>query len=187
MTQLIIVSGWPASGKSTLAKALVARLRWDLLAKDEIKEALFDTLGQGDREWSRCLSEAAYGVMFRLAHTRLAAGLSLILEANFEAERHGDRLATLIAGTQCRALELHCHTDPALLLERAQARATDGTRHPGHRDGALLSELERVYRGSEQHALGIAHALIEVATGPQAYATEEVVEQIVQALSSSAC
>lgn len=41
----MLVGGWPGSGKSTLAAALAAELGLRLLAKDEIKEALMDSLG----------------------------------------------------------------------------------------------------------------------------------------------
>jgi 2-phospho-L-lactate transferase/gluconeogenesis factor (CofD/UPF0052 family) len=41
----VLIGGIPGSGKSTLAVALAAELRLPLLAKDEIKEALMDALG----------------------------------------------------------------------------------------------------------------------------------------------
>jgi 2-phosphoglycerate kinase len=41
----VLVGGWPAAGKSTLARSLAAELELPLLAKDEIKEALMDGLG----------------------------------------------------------------------------------------------------------------------------------------------
>jgi uridine kinase len=50
-TPIIGVAGPPASGKTTLARAISEELRLPLIAKDAIKERLYDALGPGDREW----------------------------------------------------------------------------------------------------------------------------------------
>ena len=42
----VLIGGIPGSGKSTLAIALAAELELPLLAKDEIKEALMDAVGE---------------------------------------------------------------------------------------------------------------------------------------------
>ena len=41
----MLVGGWPASGKTTLARALAVELGAPYLSKDEVKEALMDALG----------------------------------------------------------------------------------------------------------------------------------------------
>jgi predicted kinase len=41
----VLVGGWPASGKTTLARVLADELRLPYLSKDEVKEALMDALG----------------------------------------------------------------------------------------------------------------------------------------------
>ena len=47
---LIVVTGAPGSGKSTVAVPLARRLGVPLIAKDDIKEALWDHIGPGDRD-----------------------------------------------------------------------------------------------------------------------------------------
>ena len=42
---ILLVSGAPASGKSTLARALAQIFAYPLISKDTIKESLFDSLG----------------------------------------------------------------------------------------------------------------------------------------------
>lgn len=64
---LIVVSGAPGTGKSTIAAAVAADLGWPLLALDPIKEALADVLGLGDEDWSDQVGEAAAEVVFRLS------------------------------------------------------------------------------------------------------------------------
>ena len=77
---LVIVSGFPGSGKTTLSRALATELAWPLLSKDDIKEALFDVLGTGDLAHASKLSRAAHVAMYALARTMPTA----ILEAFFQ-------------------------------------------------------------------------------------------------------
>src|SRR5690348_5875164 len=79
--QFVLVSGAPAAGKTTLARSLAPLLGLSLIAKDDIKEALFDALGgpPGDLAWSRKVGGAAMETLWRLAEQSAGA----ILEANF--------------------------------------------------------------------------------------------------------
>jgi hypothetical protein len=61
---LVVVTGLPGSGKSTLSHELAARLALPLIAKDRYKEILFDVLGIGDRSWSRQLGLAAIALQY---------------------------------------------------------------------------------------------------------------------------
>jgi hypothetical protein len=56
---LIVVSGAPGTGKSTIAAALGAALRFPVLSLDPIKEALADVLGLGGEDWSNQVGDAA--------------------------------------------------------------------------------------------------------------------------------
>jgi predicted kinase len=64
---LVIVSGAPGSGKTTLARRLGAALRLPLLLKDDLKEALYESLGADDREQSRQLGRASYDLLAPIA------------------------------------------------------------------------------------------------------------------------
>ena len=64
----VLIGGLPGSGKSTLAIALAAELELPLLAKDEIKEALMDALGDPPTiAESQRLGRAAVLAMLRVA------------------------------------------------------------------------------------------------------------------------
>ena len=58
---LIVVSGAPGTGKSTIAAALGAARRFPVLSLDPIKEALADVLGLGGEDWSNQVGDAALG------------------------------------------------------------------------------------------------------------------------------
>ena len=76
----VMVSGPPASGKSTLAPEIAAALRLPLVAKDVIKEALMDTLPVPDVAASRQLGRAAVQAMLAVS---AASPVGAVLESNF--------------------------------------------------------------------------------------------------------
>ncbi len=53
--RLVIVGGAPATGKTTLARALGTSLGLPVITKDDVKEALATPFPTGDRDWSRQL------------------------------------------------------------------------------------------------------------------------------------
>jgi predicted kinase len=57
--RLIIVTGLPATGKTTLARELATRLRVPMLAKDAIKEPLMSAFHASDRAQSTAHSRDA--------------------------------------------------------------------------------------------------------------------------------
>ena len=81
---LIILSGLPASGKSTVARMLQTAFPYPILEKDRIKECLFDTLGFQSHEEKRRLDAAAARILLQTAEELLAAGGSVILDNNFD-------------------------------------------------------------------------------------------------------
>lgn len=133
---LLVVSGPPASGKTTLGRLLAERLGWPLLEKDAFKEALFDTLGTGDADWSRRLSEAAFARQYAAAHGILAGGRSVVLEGNFRLS-HCPALTALAERGGAELAQVACRASPRTLEARLAARQAGGLRHPGHADGAL--------------------------------------------------
>ena len=130
---LILITGPPCSGKSTLAARLSRDTGRPVVAKDRYKEMLFDVLGTGDAAWSRRLSMVAFDMQLSVAEAVLAAGQSLLLDGNFTAVEHASRLSTLAAG-DARTLQVACEASAGVLAERQRLRARAATRHPGHLD-----------------------------------------------------
>lgn len=134
--RLILVTGAPASGKSTLANRLVARYPCVRLDKDTIKEALFEVLGTGDARWSRSLSDASFAVLFALAAPLLARGQALLLEGNFRPGEHEAPLGRLLAAQPAACAQILVDAPAELRAARLRGRAHDAGRHPGHADAA---------------------------------------------------
>jgi predicted kinase len=130
---LVVVSGPPASGKTTVSRALAEALGIPHVARDAIKENLFDTLGTGDREWSRQLGRASWSLLLRVMDWVLATGGPALVENNFLPDA-GDEIRQYLRDHRYRAVEVVCEAPTDVLLERFRNRAQDGSRHPGHVD-----------------------------------------------------
>jgi predicted kinase len=142
MTQqgVFLVTGLPATGKTTLARALARALAVPLLAKDGIKEPLLQILGAADPAASRRLSNASFAALFALAQEQLAAVGAVVLEGNFRPGEHEDALRALLAPHAALSAQVLCRVPEPLRQARLAARAADATRHPGHRDAVWVAQ-----------------------------------------------
>ena len=127
----ILVSGMPASGKSTMAAYLSGALGIPMFSKDAIKERLYDSVGFRSRAEKVQLGVAAMRILYDCARACLSCGQSVILENNFEiASREG--LDALVADCPCRVIVVHMTGDLRALYARFAARDRSASRHRGH-------------------------------------------------------
>ena len=131
MKRAILVNGVPASGKSTVARAVSDRFGWPLFALDTVKEPFFAEIGPVDRAVNRKLGRAAYAAIFNTV-----AGFpdpsTVIVEAWFgfqPAEVLSEHLAHAGIGA---TVELWCHAPPEVTGDRYAARVPHRpASHPG--------------------------------------------------------
>lgn len=161
---LVVVSVMPASGKTTVARALSRRLLLPLIAKDDIKEQLYDALGPGDIAWSERLGAATYALIFAVARSILATGTGAIVEANFFRGQESD--FELLP--ECRVVQVHCEAPLVVLVDRYRGRV----RHPGHHDDQKVAELAARFESGAHAPLDLPGNLVRVDT------TELVDEQL---------
>jgi predicted kinase len=102
-----------------------------VIAKDEIKEYLFDTIGFRCYEEKTALDIAASNIMMYSAARILDAGCSVILDNNFE-DRNMDNLKKLVAGHPCNVVTVRFNCDIEEAYRRFVLRDKDPSRHPGH-------------------------------------------------------
>ncbi|MBR7831853.1 AAA family ATPase [Actinospica durhamensis] len=135
--RIVIISGAPGSGKTTLAGPLAAELGLPLFTKDTVKETLDDMLGDQRRdgvEWSSRLGAAAMELLWRLAGDAPAC----VLEANFLPghERQRQKLSELTQGGLL--VEVYCACPAKVADSRYQARHGTPARHRIHTNNMTL-------------------------------------------------
>jgi predicted kinase len=154
---LVVVTGPPGSGKTTIAGRARALSGLPLIAKDAIKERLGEELGVTSPADSKRLGSAVFGLMGDLLRELLERGVSLVIEGNFSvAYPLFDDLPP------ARVVQIHVSAPSDVLLRRMRER--DAERHPVHYDAEVAEEvLERLARG-EWEPLPLDGELIRIDT-----------------------
>ena len=161
-----MISGAPGTGKTYLARRLAEALPVVVLEKDAIKETLFDSVGEGDREWSKKLGGATFALLRMLVESYLKAEQSVVAEAAFWSEYERPWLDRMKESYDFDTLELHCHADPEIVIERFIRRAESDERHSGHQSGMSREALEGEIRGQLERygALTAGDGLVRIDT-----------------------
>jgi glucokinase len=159
----VVLSGLPGSGKSTVARRLAPILGLSVLDKDDILDALFDSLGVGDAAWRSKLSRAADEVFCRVAPS-LGEAILVSWWRHPDATGDSGTPTTWLQSLPGGVLEIHCVCPPQLAAARFAARQ----RHAGHLDAmrdvqSIAEEFERV---AVLGPLGFAPVL-QVSTDPE--------------------
>lgn len=181
---LIIISGLPCTGKTTLGRKLSEHFRIPLISRDELKEALLDSLGTGDLAWSKKLGAASYKLLYRLLETQICGRCPLVIESNFYPEYDVAPLAAYIRDQSLRAIQVYCRCAPDRLIERFNARATSLERHAGHADTNRINEIGERVQKRPDYILPLDVPLIIFDTTHR-FDYADVISQIVGALKSA--
>ncbi|MCD4704502.1 ATP-binding protein [bacterium] len=161
---LIIISGLPCTGKTTLSKKIADKFKLPLINKDSIKESLFDSLGFKDREWSKKIGIASYKTLYQIIELLLQTKQSFIVESNFKPEFDNQKFQNLQNKYKFETLQIICETKGKILLERFQKRSESGERHPGHVDHLNYDEFKKILLSEEYEALDIDSKILNINT-----------------------
>ncbi len=129
---LVAVMGLPASGKTTLARALAGRLGLVHLSSDVIRKELAglrptehveEAFGKG--LYGATMTRLTYAALLRRAGRWLRRDQSVVLDATFGRPTHRAALIQLARRSRARLVVLHCRADEALLRARLATHTTD--------------------------------------------------------------
>ncbi len=127
---LIVVSGAPGAGKTTLAHTVARGVGCPAVCRDEIREGMHHA-GTADPTMRR-----TYDAFFDTLGVLLRAGVSVVAEAAF-ADRLWRPVLSPLAGLATIRV-LRCVTDPAVARDRMRRRLADPVR-AAHADRELLA------------------------------------------------
>jgi predicted kinase len=137
---LIVVTGRPGSGKSTLVPRLAGEIRCPAVCRDEIKEGLVNARGQLDAldvEVAKAANEAFFATIRLL----LQRGVTLIAEAAFQDRIWGPRLEELKSIADVRVVVCAIETDLAR-SRHAQRSEADPARKRFHDVGPIAESYQ---------------------------------------------
>lgn len=156
---VVVVSGLPGAGKTTLGRALATALNLPFFDKDDLLESLFDSLGVASSDERRRLSRASDTLLRSLTEASSGAVICSFWRRPSMSDSSGTPTAWLANLPATRTVEVLCECPPAVALDRFENRR----RHPGHLDGRRerstnqMSEFEFL---AAQGPLGLGRVLV---------------------------
>ncbi len=129
--RLLVVSGLPAAGKTTLATALSVQLGWPLVTKDDYKMILLDAAAPEHREQEAATNgPLSFALMWHVANVILRANVSVVLETHFYRPQSELRILELTGQHGAKLAQIFCEAPLNELSERHARRVASGKR-PG--------------------------------------------------------
>ena len=159
-SNILILQGGPATGKTTLGKKIAKEFQFPYFSKDNIKELIFDFIGlpttpallndntsqntsydenEGKLSGMK-MDEASVAILFQLIEAHIQVKKSCIIDGTFD-EIHSSTFKKLKSKYFFFPIQIYCYAELDVLSKRYKERAEKRERHPGHFDNLLLQSF----------------------------------------------
>lgn len=132
---LIVVSGPPGAGKTTLAHRIARGIGCPAICRDEIKEGMVHAAGDFVAAPSDELTLRTLPTFFQVLELLLAAGVTTVAEAAFQDRVWRPRLRPLAELADIRVVQ--CHVPPDVAWARIRQRQKESPARRAHADAHL--------------------------------------------------
>ncbi len=139
---MLIITGAPATGKTTYGRKISQNLGIPFISKDKLKETIYDAITQNtllEYEEKRRIGSISYSILFLIAEELMMVGNSFIIESNFGKESIST-IEKLALKYEYNTLTIRFECDLEVLHKRFLARENMQERHPGLRSNGIFDE-----------------------------------------------
>ena len=156
---LIVISGPPGTGKTTLAHAVAGAVACPAICRDEIKEGMVHATPGFVPSPSDPLTMRTFTTFFAMLDLLLDNGVTVVAEAAFQDKLWRPKLEVMAVRADVRVVQ--CTVDPEVAHQRIVERSTESAvSRAAHADAALLQDRAG---GHETHQ-GFVHISMPVPT-----------------------
>ncbi|HSV10735.1 MAG TPA: AAA family ATPase [Hanamia sp.] len=133
---LVVVTGTPASGKTTLAHILAAKINCPVLSRDKFKEGYLNTLNLAHNHLDKATDVHVNETFFEATDLLISKGISIIIEAAFQDKLWRPKLLNFLHKAEVRIII--CRTNVQLIKARFTNRfSNDPNREKYHGDKSI--------------------------------------------------
>jgi predicted kinase len=159
---LIVVSGPPGSGKTTLAHQIARAVGCPAVCRDEIKEGMVHATPGFTGSAGDDLTMRTLPVFFEVIGLLLKAGVTTVAEAAFQDHVWRPRLTPFL--TLARVRIVRCVVDPEVAFGRILRRSADNGARRAHDDPGAADRAVFLRRLREFSPVNLGVPSIEVDT-----------------------